>query len=113
MRLRFTPCFNTTSGTGFFLDLEAATDVTIEVFPPCRRGRNPRCGIVLSSRWFCGYETDAAAWTLAGSASGFDPVSAISMSHSGDTAANHLQRLYPGRRALRFLPRQHERFRFL
>lgn len=75
----FTPCFNTTSGTGFFLDLEAATDVTIEGFSTMSQGAGTRdVELYYRPGGFAGYETDAAAWTLAGSASGFDPVSAIS-----------------------------------
>ena len=44
------------------------------------QGAGTRDGVELYYRpgGFVGYETDAAAWTLAGSASGFDPVSAIS-----------------------------------
>ena len=75
----FTPCFNTTSGTGFFLDLEASTDVTIEGFSTMSQGAGTRdVELYYRPGGFVGYETDAAAWTLAGSASGFDPVSAIS-----------------------------------
>lgn len=75
----FTPCFNTTSGTGFFLDLEAATDVTIEGFSTMSQGAGTRdVELYYRPGGFAGYETDASAWTLAGSAGGFDPESTVS-----------------------------------
>lgn len=71
----YIPCYNTTSGTGFFVDLEAVTDVTIEGFSTMSQGAGTRdVELYYRPGGFAGYETDATAWTLLGSAPQFDPV---------------------------------------
>ena len=74
----FIPCFNTTSGTGIFFDVEATTDVTIEGFSMMSQNSGSRdLEIYTKSGTASGFEGDAGPWTRIGTASGFDPVPGI------------------------------------
>jgi hypothetical protein len=74
-------CNNTSSRQGFYLDLEAITDVTVTELETLSRNTAQGCGarnvsIYYRPGTYLGFERNASAWTLLGSTTNFTPTCA-------------------------------------
>jgi len=76
----YSPCTNTISTNGFFIDLRPVNNnVLIEHFSTMSQNPGLRdVEIYWKSGSYVGFETNASAWTLIGSISGFNPDTSIS-----------------------------------
>jgi Secretion system C-terminal sorting domain len=73
------PCLNTFSQNGFYLELESTINTLIESFATISQNGGSRdVEIYHRAGSFVGFEGDPAGWTLLGSTTGFSPLNALS-----------------------------------
>ncbi len=73
------PCVETNSGSGFYLELEAASNTLIESFATLSQNSGTvDVQIHYKQGTYVGFESNDAAWTSVGTTTGFSPVTALS-----------------------------------